>query len=265
MNIITRIKPVLFIVPFIWVLYSLYLFRLLPTREKRHAFNEFLYHLITEADIDELLFRANIRNTKTRQFQVLRISISLLFGGLYVIINHTVSGLTISIIMAILIYKIFYLYLRNLESNRIKKLNQELPYGIKNIVYLNYIYPVSNAIEKAITYVPDSFKDDLSLLLNEIDKDPNSYEPYSQFVRRYDGRLEQLDFYLRILYRMSMSSNEQKKLLDNMNSSISSQINRVRAQKNTTINTTISYLGLIPVVLVTIMLGYLLVVFSNAL
>jgi len=145
-----------------------------------------------------------------------------------------------------------------------KYLSTLLPYCLKSVIYLCYIYPVNNALAKAINYIPDEFKEQLRVLVNEIDDNPNSYQPYQKFIDPYQGKMPALNMYMHVLFRISQSSDsETSKLLSSINQSVSDELNMVRGNKNKTINDTIQYLGLIPVVLVTFMLGYLLVIVSG--
>lgn len=252
-------NPYIFaIIPFVAVIISGYLLDAFP----KQSIIAKLLNVLAEKDLKELMIKAGLTKTSVVTYQILRIGsafamvlVLFVFGGI------SRKLIITAILFAIGIYKLMYLYLVLLERNRIKRLNDELPYCMKAVAYLCYLYPVNNAFERAIEYAPDVFRYDLETLVKEIDEDPLSVTPYKNWVDRYDNKLGMLKTYLMEFYRMSTSSSkEQEKLLANINSSISNEVRRVRLNKNESINSAITWLGMIPVMLLSFMLMSLLVV-----
>ena len=223
--------------------------------------------IIAEENLSVLMKQNGFSKTSVTRYQLMRIvlAFALGFGITLVLDTEGVSGIIATVIAIAGMYKFFYVYLLWKDNARIKKLNTVLPYTIKSIAYLANVYPVNNALLKSIEIVPKEFREDIRMLCEDIDKDPASFAPYQAFIDRYDGRLNRLDYYLKTLYRMSMSATtEEVKLLTNLNETISEEMSTARKAKNDAVNSTVTWLGLIPVGLLTIMLLFLMVVISTA-
>ena len=259
---IDRYRFILFVIPFIFMLSLLENHYASNMIKQIKRYLNLLINSIQEKSLDSLVasnFKIDIDT-----FQLVRIFVSIMISScIWFVLNR--SLLIWQIIMTLIItYKLGYLYLKLIDQKRMKYLNILIPYCLKSIIYLCYIYPVNNALAKAINYIPEEFKDQLRVLVNEIDDNPNSYQPYQKFIEPYQIRMPALNMYMHVLFRISQSSDrETSKLLSSINQSVSDELNMVRGNKNKTINDTIQYLGLIPVVLVTLMLGYLLVMVSG--
>lgn len=221
--------------------------------------------LITESDIDELLAKNNFSKTSVKTYQILRLIISSIgiLAAIALVDGSTAEKVIMAIVLTVVIYKGMYFYLKIIDKARIKKMNEKLPYAIKTIAYMAYIYPVSNAIEKSIPIVPKEFEYDLKLLFNDINKDPISFKPYQNFIDRYHNRLNQLEPNLKLLYRMTQSGGSKShKLLSMLNNSISQEVNRIRVEKNKALNAKIGWFGFIPVLALVAVLIYLLVLMT---
>jgi len=261
MNTIDKYQPLLFIIPFVLVIIAGYVLDIFSQKGRLVKFLD----AIAEKDLPKLMKRAGFTKTTLFTFQLVRciyaivlVVIILLIGG-----YSAKTSLIITVVLGLGFYKLAYFYLLFKETSRISELNRQLPYCIKTISYLCYLYPVTPAIQKAKDYVPTIFRNDIKELLEDIDEDPISFKPYQKWIDKYDGRLHNMDLYLRTLYRMGASTaKEQDKLLANLNSSISNHVQRVRKQKNDAINNRISWLGMVPVGLVALMLCYLIVVIA---
>lgn len=254
----------LFFIPFISVLLGGWMAGYVPDSSAVGRF----FAVITEKDLPELMKRNGFERTGVIAYEVVRIVIAAFMAftlpGILDIGGLGYFATVIVILFAA--YKAFYIYLKYMDSQRIRRLNMVLPYTVKSIAYLAEVYPVNNALVRSVELVPDEFKGDIKILCEDIDKDPVSFAPYQKFIDAYGGRLQRLDYYLKTLYRMSMSaSREESKLLSGLNATISSEMAEARRQKNDAVNSTVSYLGLIPVGLLTAMLVYLMMNVVNTL
>jgi len=254
MNLLNKLRILLFIVPFILILGYLWILNDIRTNRWKYPdwmMEDSLNHLLHFMFSDVHLWK----------YQTVRILTSLLITIPFILLKH---HWIYPILIFLVCYKIFYIYLSMQYKQKMKIMNQELPYMMKSIIYLSYVYPIHTALYKSVDYVPDVYRQDLLQLVHDIDDNPNSYQPYDSFSKRYDYKLNSLDFYLRMLYRLSMSSKqEEHTLLNYMNRSISDNLNQTRSEKNKQVNEVIQYLGLLPVILVTIMLTYLLLKISG--
>lgn len=255
---ISKYKILLAIIPFVLIILVGFFLNAFDPKGSLYKFLEF----ISEKDLQVWLDKAGMEKTSKSMYQIIRIIFSTLTG---IMLGYTINNLVIkqtlfytivlSIIIAVLIYMLLYFYLKLMVRNRIIQLNIELPYMIKNVAYLAYIYPIFNALEKSLDYVPPVFEYDMKKLVQDIYDKPNSFEPYQTFIDRYDGKLKNLDMYFKSIYRMATSMGENdKKILDNLNEQISNEVDIARHEKNKKINNKISRLAFIPVILMTAML-----------
>lgn len=262
MNIIDRYSYLLAVVPFSLIYIGAWILDALPKGSVIGAFLD----ILAEKDLETYMRKNGFKKTSVRSFQIYRALMALVVAG---VLASLQTGITKKLIwgvgLLVGVFKFFYIYLLMLDSSRIKKLNQQLPYVIKSIAYLVYSFPVVNAFQRAIEISPPEFRYDLEQLVTDIDNDPNTFEPYQNFINRYDGKLKNLDNYLKILYRMSQSATqEEAKLLSSLNATISDELSYVRTEKNNSINARISYLGLIPIAFLVVMLMYILIIITGA-
>lgn len=264
MEYIIRYRIVFSVFPFALIIFIGYIFNCFDPKSKIYWFLD----LICERDLQIWLDKAGMNKTSKTMYQIIRIVFSVILGS---IVGYLINDLVIqkdlkytiilSIILIVIIYIFLYSCLKIVAKNRIKELNLILPYMMKNIAYLAYIYPINNAIEKSLDYCPKEFENDMNKLVEDIYEYPNSYKPFQNFIDRYDGQLKQLDTYFKTMFRMAKSTGDNDdKALANLNESISLEINRVRQIKNDKVNKKIYVLALIPVGLFGIMLTYLLFV-----
>lgn len=261
MPTIERYQLILLIVPLVLIILAAYIFDLLP---QTNYIKKFL-DLMIERDLEELMMKNGLTKTSVKTFQRIRWLFALLFGTLITLLvqGGVIKRFIVAFLVIFIVYKLLYIYLLMMESSRIKKMNELLPYTIKTLAYLTYIYPASVAIKKSVAYIPKEFRYDMELLYSEIYMDPNSKKPYNNFVNRYKHKLHLLDTYLDQIYRLDQSGIKSgEKQLDTLNQKVSGEISRTRKMKNKRVNNTVAYLGFIPVVLMVIVLIYLLIALS---
>ncbi len=222
-----------------------------------------LFDVLIEGDLDYLLKESTIK-IDLMSFQYLRIITIVLTIIIMTLIKKRIDILTI--VMMFIIYKLFYGYLHLKVYKKYKTIKEQLPYFMKCIIYLCYVYPIPNALNKAVDLVDDIYKEDLNVMVKTLDENPNSFHPYQKLNEDLRKPNPNLLMYLRIIYRLAQSGGiENDGLLSNINQNVSDELNIVRKKKNKAINDTIQYLGLIPVLMVTVMLGYLLIIVSQTL
>jgi len=197
---------------------------------------------------------------RTSSFMAVRIATAAIVGLAVSRLAAGMPGLAAGVAGAVIVYRLFYDYLRLCHQRHLRRLNQLMPYFMKTVICLCYNNPVGNALLKALDYVPREFRASMEKLLADLDADPNSFMPYESFITAYGRRIKHLDYYFKSLYRIAQSGgSETGRLLDELNQSISDDINIIRAEKNEAINATVSYLGLIPVALLVLVLTYVLI------
>lgn len=264
MNLINKTSILFFIIPFVLIFAYGYFMDYLP---KRNPFKVFM-DIIVEKDLKELLEKNGIRKTSLQTYQLIRI-ISTILIFLFVIVflgGFSAKNLLVSVIAIFAIYKFFYIFMLYVDKTRISRLNNELPYLMKSLIYLMYSYNVETAIRKCTENVNTIYKYDLEILLEDIKEDPITKTPYETFINRYNGKIKNLDMYLTTLYRIarSGSTTEATKLMSNINETISVEVANARASKNKTTNFIVGWLGMIPVLLSVLIVCYMMVLTITA-
>lgn len=220
-----------------------------------------LFHHLVEKDLD-FYFREIGVGYNIELFQLIRLLSSILVSMIIFIIYKKMSF--VAVLSGIMMYKLLYLYLYLKFRSKKLLIKQQLPYLLKTIIYFCYIYPVSNALQHAIDLVPNIYRDALSDLVKQIDEDPISFEPYYIFYERLYEPGDNFLMYMRVINRIALSGGgHHHELLSSIDNNVSSELNVLRRNRNMTINGTVQYLGLLPVLMVTMMLGYLLILVSQ--
>lgn len=258
---------ILAIIPFIIILLVGYFADIFDPRSHFHQ----ILDQIMETDLESWMARAGFKKWSGYLFQVFRVITAIAMGLAVGYFISFVLGyfkdkfLLLVLVVALVWYKLTYYYLRLEAKANIAFLNQQLPYAMKTIIYLCHIYPLNNALLISIDYVPEVFQEDIIKLVQEIDDDA-SYQPYQNFIDRYNGELKNLDMYLSSLYRMTISSTQNDStMLSSLNKMIDDEVSRVRIEKNEQVNKRISTIGNIPVFLLSGMLIYLLIIMTDLL
>lgn len=210
---------------------------------------------IMELDLTNQVNMAFNHKMNVQVFQIIRLIFVLILSSLAYL--TTKSNKIIWLIMvAFISYKGLYIYLLFVSNARYKQINQIMPYYMKMVISLCCCQPVNNALDRSIAYCDTFLKKDIEKLVNDIDKSPNSYQPYQNFIDAHQGRIKNLDLYYKSLYRIAISGSEAAdKMLMSLNKSISEDINLVRKEKNKVTNDLIGYIGMLPVALLVVVLS----------
>lgn len=150
-----------------------------------------------DVDVNEM-YNKRIRNALI----VLGISLFILIADL--------SYLTIifAVVIAILVFKLPYMDLKNYRKKHMHEIDVQLPYYLKNLEILIQHYTVPVAIGKSVETAPPIFKEGLQTLIDSINAGDSSVEPYMQFARDYPVRDSMR--MMRLLYRLSLGKQERK-------------------------------------------------------
>jgi len=267
MQAINKYNWILFVVPFVLVIIGGWFLDLIPNRSFISKAINKLLEIITEKNLKELLLFNNIAKTEeaAKKIQRLRIGFTLIAALMLTISfgSGVFSKIFVFFITIIIAYKFIYIYLLYLDRARIKRMNILLPYALKTLSYLIYQYePVTAAIKMAIPLVPKEFKHDFELLYEDLFNCSNSSDAFNNMINKYDGKLENLDSYFKLINRLQQSGISQAgETLANLNRMISDNVNIARQEKYDIDNAALAYWGLLPVALLTIALIGLLLIF----
>jgi len=199
-----------------------------------------------------VIFKSQINITT---FQIVRILLSFFLGVLY-----SNNNMLLTILISTALYFLFYQIVTKVYMGKLSEINLIFPYYMKSLAMLCYRNPVSNALVKSLKVCDGALRIKLENLINELDNTPASFQPYQDFIDSFEGRLNNGEFYFRMLFQISNTSSiHAVKLIDSLNKSVSLQINQVRYKKNKAINDYVGYIGLLPVGLLVVVLTYILV------
>lgn len=133
-------------------------------------------------------------------------------------------------IIAYLIFKMPYQQLKGYYKRNLHHINLMLPYYLKSLEILIQHYTVPVALAKSIDTAPDVFKPGLRELVAKINAGDFTIDPYMDFAKEYPVRDSMR--MMRLLYRLSLGSNENKQeQLLMFSRTVSSLQNKSREQK----------------------------------
>ena len=146
----------------------------------------------------DALFNKRIRNALIIMVAVLVFFITEL-SYIYVLI---------AIFIAIGVFKIDYINLKNYYKKHLHEIDILLPYYLKGLEILIQHYTVPVALAKSIDDAPEIFKSGLKELVAAINAGDSTVEPYMQFAKDYPVRDSMR--MMRLLYRLSLGRQEKK-------------------------------------------------------
>jgi len=146
----------------------------------------------------EKLFNARLKNGL---FVVLLLT--FLFIG-----NITYANVVMALVGGYGAFKLSYMQLKKAYKAHLHKIDIMLPYYLKNLEILVQHYTVPVAIGKSIEEAPELFREGLRELIEKINAGNSTINPYMEFARDYPVRDSMR--MMRLLYRLSLGSNERK-------------------------------------------------------
>lgn len=148
-------------------------------------------------DIDSL-FNARIRNG----------ALTILALSVVFVANMTFANLIFSLIVGFVVFKLPYYQLSKYYDNHLHQIDVMLPYYLKNLEILIQHYTVPVALGRSINEAPDIFREGLRDLIDKINAGDSTINPYMDFAKEYPVRDSMR--MMRLLYRLSLGSNERK-------------------------------------------------------
>ena len=101
-----------------------------------------------------------------------------------------------------------YTKLKAYYKRRLHYIESMLPYYLKSLEILVQHYTVPVALSRSIETAPEIFQDGLRTLVAKIDEGDSTIQPYIDFANEYPVRDSMR--MMRLLYRLSLGSNEDK-------------------------------------------------------
>lgn len=118
------------------------------------------------------------------------------------------ANILFCIIVGYGMFKLSYIQLKKYYNAHLHKIDLMLPYYLKNLEILIQHYTVPVALGKSVDEAPEIFREGLRILIEKINAGDSTIEPYMQFARDYPVRDSMR--MMRLLYRLSLGSNERK-------------------------------------------------------
>lgn len=132
----------------------------------------------------------------------------LAFALFFLITDLSYLTVILAILIAIGVFKLPYLDLKNYRRKHMHEIDVQLPYYLKSLEILIQHYTVPVAIGKSVDTAPAIFKEGLQKMIDSINSGDSSIEPYMQFARDYPVRDSMR--MMRLLYRLGLGKQERK-------------------------------------------------------
>ena len=156
----------------------------------------------------------------------------VVMAALFILFLQRMSFLYIIVILVVgfLVFKEKYFSLKAYYRKNLHQINLMLPYYLKSLEILIQHYTVPVALSRSINTAPEIFKSGLQKLVYRIDSGDSSVDPYMDFAKEYPVRDSMR--MMRLLYRLSLGSNENKQeQLMMFSRTVSSLQNKSREQR----------------------------------
>ena len=113
-----------------------------------------------------------------------------------------------AVVAGYLVFKSGYTKLKSYYKARLHYMDSMLPYYLKSLEILVQHYTVPVALSRSIDTAPEVFQPGLKTLVAKIAEGDSSIQPYIDFANEYPVRDSMR--MMRLLYRLSLGSNEDK-------------------------------------------------------
>ena len=144
--------------------------------------------------------------------------------------NFSFINILLSFIIGFVVFKLDYVKLSNYYKRNLYNINRTLPYYLKSLEILIQHYTVPVALRRSIDTAPEIFKPGLEKMIARIEAGDSSVDPYMDFAKEYPVRDSMR--MMRLLYRLSLGSNENKQeQLLMFSKTVSSLQNKSREQR----------------------------------
>ena len=182
-----------------------------------------------DVDVDQL-YSQRITTAFIAFLVVLVLSVSGGGGGAEIINSQFFLNLVLSIVVAVVAFKLPYMQLKSYYKQHLHEIDVMLPYYLKSLEILIQHYTVPVAIGKSIGDAPDIFKPGLRRMIDRINSGDASVDPYMEFANTYPVRDSMR--MMRLLYRLGIGSQERKQeRLMMFSRTVSSLQNKARETK----------------------------------
>jgi len=118
------------------------------------------------------------------------------------------TNIILSVVAGYVVFKMSYSQLKSYYKKHLHEIDAMLPYYLKSLEILIQHYTVPVALGKSLEDAPKIFQEGLKELLQKINAGDSSINPYMDFAKEYPVRDSMR--MMRLLYRLSLGSNERK-------------------------------------------------------
>lgn len=159
-----------------------------------------------EVDVDQL-YSKRVTYAAIAFLMILVLTISG-NSSVEIINSQFFLNLILSIVIAVAVFKLPYIQLKNYYKQHLHEIDVMLPYYLKSLEILVQHYTVPVAIGKSISDAPDIFKPGLRRMVDRINSGDSTIDPYMEFANTYPVRDSMR--MMRLLYRLGIGSQERK-------------------------------------------------------
>lgn len=211
--------------------------------------DDFFISFLMESDLKELIHESPAKMTKKR---LRKSKIILLALSIWFYFDYSIYYLVLVIGIAIMIFKADYLQLKNNIRKKTNQLKFQFPIWLRQLQILLQINTVEKSLELSYEQAPILIKDDLKVLIQEIQKDALNINPYLNFLKSY--RLSEIERAMKLLYRYNSVGKEDAYIQFNrMIQTTTKWLRSERLQRNENKLAAFQWIGMLPLLGVTVL------------
>lgn len=217
--------------------------------------DEMINGILQESNLSDYVY--NIDDFRNNRMKYSRYSIIILVTFIF---NGDILLTLATFLLAYLaLYKKPLYIIKKKRKEDLKTLRYQFPIWLRQIQILLQTNNVTTSLMKSIETAPNLIKEEIVILVNNIQKDPLTIMPYQNFLGGY--RLHEIERSMKLLYRYSIIGKDESYMQFNkMISSTSKWLRTSREERNSTKMMIYQWYGMIPLIGVTIM--YMAIMFN---
>ncbi len=208
--------------------------------------------LVKEKDVDQLLKMTS--STSSKKFQDKRLLQSLsvvLLIVLSIYFQWQLLYVLIWVVVAIVLYKLPYIQLKNSFKQKVKQLKYEFPIWLRQLQILLQNNTVVVSLNHSQKFAPEIIRNHLAEFIVKLQLDPQNLRTYIEFLEEYE--CVEVERAMKLLYRYNtVGKQDSMKQLNRMISSTSKWLREQRLDRQDGQSQVKQWWGMLPLFGVTI-------------
>ncbi|MEG0841026.1 MAG: hypothetical protein RSF69_00620 [Erysipelotrichaceae bacterium] len=181
---------------------ALYLF-LITLTLFHQPIDSFLCDLLKEKDLSLYIVEDSDAYMLTR---VTKARFVLLGLSIWPLLHYDMRYLFLIVILSVFVLKKDYFKLKKIQKKQLKQLRFQFPIWLRQLQILIQTNTVSTSLLLSKENAPSLIKDDLDVLIQELNEDAIHLQPYLNFLKRF--RLSEIERAMKLLYRYNSVGKE---------------------------------------------------------